>query len=95
MRTPFLNSLLEAMPKPLIKKSYPVHHKDKSKGSPLDKYRCEIMALRHQCQCSYGEIALWLQHKKSMTISKKSIYKRIQYWNEAPHDVFKNKETTD
>lgn len=95
MRTPFLNSLLEAMPKPLTNNKVPVNYKNKSKGSPLDKYRCEIMALRHQCQCSYGEIATWLQQKKNMTISKKSVYKRIQYWNEAHHNVSKNKKTAD
>lgn len=85
-RNSFLNSLLEAMPKPLSVNDTEIHHRNKSKGSPIDKYRCEILALRHQCHCSYGEIVLWLKHKKNISISKKTVYQRIKYWNEVTRD---------
>ncbi len=86
MKTDFLALLLEAMPKPIKKSQSPIHHKDKSKGSPLDKYRCEILILRDEFHCSYGEIATWLSDKKQLTISRKSIYLRIKLWTEAKTD---------
>ncbi|MCW8336315.1 hypothetical protein [Vibrio paucivorans] len=74
-----LETIIEAMPKPIISRSTPPHHRSKEKGSILDQYRSEIfLLLKHRY--SYGEIVYWLKNKKNISTSKTALHNRIQYW---------------
>jgi len=75
-----LDQLLEAMPKPIVEKSTPTHHKSKKKGSILDLYRCEIIHLKEVHNCSYNDILYWLKEKHNIRISKTALFNRMQHW---------------
>ncbi|MEZ9025078.1 MULTISPECIES: hypothetical protein [Vibrio] len=75
-----LEMLIEAMPKPTVSTSSHIHHKSKKKGSIIDHHRCEILILRQNYHCSYGEIIYWLKNEKDIIVSKTALYNRIKHW---------------
>ena len=75
-----LESIIEAIPSQIKENRNPVHYKTKDRGSVLDQFRSEILALHNNHQCSYGEIQFWLKEKHHICISRTAIYNRINYW---------------
>lgn len=51
------------------------------KRSVLDQYRAELVALYSQ-GLSISQLALWLLAKKRLTVSRSTIYRRLQSWPE-------------
>ncbi|EJG1086440.1 hypothetical protein C4G53_RS22105 [Vibrio parahaemolyticus] len=50
------------------------------KGSPLDRYRAEILFFRYEMHCSYNDIAMWLSVYKDIQRSHTSIANKIRQW---------------
>ncbi len=51
-------------------------------GSPLDRYRNEILFFRYEEKCSYSDIAKWLSLYKNIERSPSRIAKKIKLWEE-------------
>ncbi len=52
------------------------------KGSPLDRYRAEILFFRNEMQCSYEDISKWLSVHKNIQRSHTLIAKKIKLWED-------------
>jgi len=49
-------------------------------GSPLDRFRNEILFFRHDMNCSYRDIQKWLKTYKNIQRSPSRIAARIKLW---------------
>ena len=50
------------------------------KGSPLDRYRTELLFFRHDMGCSYNDIVKWLAIHQNVHRSHTQVALRIQRW---------------
>ncbi len=72
--------------------SHSLQTPSQKKGSPLDRYRSEILFFKHDLGCSYQDISLWLWQHRRIKRSPTSIAKRIKLW-ELQHEQTKNKSS--
>ncbi|TOH16465.1 hypothetical protein CGI87_15660 [Vibrio parahaemolyticus] len=63
--------------------------KSQKRGSPLDRYRTEILFFRKEQQCSYQDIANWLSEYKHIHRSHTQIASKIKQWenDHAPTEI--------
>lgn len=54
--------------------------KTQKTGSPLDRFRNEILFFRHEMNCSYRDIQRWLIKFKNVQRSPSRIADRIRQW---------------
>ncbi|ANS88073.1 hypothetical protein RJD38_21270 (plasmid) [Vibrio scophthalmi] len=66
--------------------------KTQRNGSPLDRYRNEILFFRHEMKCSYQDIEKWLLAYKGVKRSKVRIFKKIKEWEK--ENASKKKSST-
>ena len=66
--------------------------KTQRNGSPLDRYRNEILFFRIEMKCSYQDIEKWLLAYKGVKRSRIRIFEKIQAWGK--ENASKKKSST-
>jgi len=58
-----------------------LRRKKKQRRSVLDRYRGELVAL-YDAGLSFAQLALWLQCRKRIKVSRTAIHRRMREWPE-------------
>ncbi|MFV8454176.1 hypothetical protein ACNO5M_03615 [Vibrio owensii] len=59
-----------------------INKPSKKRGSPLDRYRAEVLFFRGEMGCSYRDIAKWLSIHKDVHRSHTQIALKIRQWEQ-------------
>ncbi len=68
-----------------------VNKVSQKRGSPLDRYKSEILFFRNEMSCSYTDISKWLKTYKKIQRSHTQIASIIKQWEQ--NDASKKNES--
>ena len=66
----------------IINSQVAVSKPSQKRGSPLDRYRAEILFFRNEMQCSYKDISKWLSIHRNIQRSHTLIARKIKLWED-------------